>query len=119
VGGGGGGGGALDCDFFYPASTFSDKLSAISIKDEGRCFPSDISGFSPIGLVGIFCLLSVMYKTCCESQKNPYATDDIFLSTEMYFSGGIICFRLLFLQWTHSTVLIIWLLSETTGIKLA
>jgi hypothetical protein len=40
--------------FFTLASKFSDKLSAIPIKEDVRRFPADIRGFSPIGFVGIF-----------------------------------------------------------------
>jgi hypothetical protein len=86
-------------EFFKLASKFSNKLSAISIKEDGRLFPSDIRGFPPIGLVGIFFCSPWCKKASCESQKKSLDYWWYFWSSEMHFPVEIKCFRLLFLQW--------------------
>ena len=83
---------------FYAGIKIFYKLSANSIEEDECRFPSDIRGFWPIGLVGIsFCCLWCK-KPCCESQKKSLEYWWYFWSSEMHFSEGIECFRLLFLQ---------------------
>ena len=69
-------------------------------KNEGCCFPSDTMDFHPSEQSeNIFYCLRCL-KACCGSQEKSLCYWWYFSSTQMHFSVGIICFRLLFLQCT-------------------
>jgi hypothetical protein len=68
--------------FFTLASKFFYKLSTISIKEDGCRFPSDIRGFSPIRLVGIFLFAVYDVKKHAVSMEEGWSnhTAQIFLT---------------------------------------
>ncbi len=80
--------GNLGLRVFYPPVNISYNLSAFSIKDEGRHFPSDIKGFLLISSVGIFFYCLWCKKTRCELKKNLFNTDGNFHQQRCTFLSG-------------------------------